>query len=368
MSSSSSSSQSSDAPFGVWTTRPSILSHPGFHRATLSRRDFLEAYRRDASAVLLEADGRASVPPRKPRSLRVLQWNVNGFAGDTGLETTPLLAQRISETILQADADCIFLNEFSWNFADHDSAQETLRRILQQEGYHTQLCASQVECPTFCATRLPTRHAPQEIRLSHERSAIVLQLKGSDDEEQDVTVVGTHLDHECGRQRHYEMKTLLQGLFPAANTTASRTSSGNPQDTNCGEGLDATSASWTRGELNQYTLSQRMILVGDLNQQRRVDYTPLEWNMALVPNMKSRGVCDDDGVDEMLQRNGFVCAWDDKTTDCTKNWTTTYPPSTHWSGTTVDYAYGRSMHATRVFVSPTGWSDHRMTVVDWKWP
>ena len=41
------------------------------------------------------------------------------------------------------------------------------------------------------------------------------------------------------------------------------------------------------------------------------------------------------------------------------------PPATHWTGTIVDYAYGRNLTAEGVYISPAYWSDHRMIVTDW---
>jgi hypothetical protein len=111
-----------------------------------------------------------------------------------------------------------------------------------------------------------------------------------------------------------------------------------------------------------------MILTGDLNQQRQVDYSDQEWKTVLAPNMKARGVCEDDGVDALLRAQNFYCSWDHYPSKTVRrNWTTPFPPSTHWSGTVVDYAYGRNVDPEMIFISPVGWSDHRMTVVDWTW-
>ena len=45
------------------------------------------------------------------------------------------------------------------------------------------------------------------------------------------------------------------------------------------------------------------------------------------------------------------------------------PPSTHWTGTIVDYSYGKGkdLAVSALYVSPCGLSDHRLLVTDWKW-
>ena len=43
------------------------------------------------------------------------------------------------------------------------------------------------------------------------------------------------------------------------------------------------------------------------------------------------------------------------------------PPATHWSGTVVDFSYGRNVAPVSVSVGAPGLSDHRMTVCDWSW-
>jgi hypothetical protein len=86
---------------------------------------------------------------------------------------------------------------------------------------------------------------------------------------------------------------------------------------------------------------------------------------------------------KLLMDQGFVCAWNNNgdgnnskkhyddaemvkaTSTVVTNWETSHPPAMHWSGTIVDYSYGRNILAVAVSISPAGWSDHRMTVCDW---
>lgn len=320
-----------------WTFRPSILSLENYKDATLRGETFLEYYQRDNERATKEAD--PEIPPRSAK-FRTLQWNLNGWAGDCGLLDAHTHSKQIISTILQADADCIILNEYHWY--DRERAHHELETALQRQGFNTIMCGT-VYCPTFIATRWSTSHTTEWV-LSRERSALVLQVMN--DQGESLTVIGTHLDHQDGAQRYTEMRNLLQELF---RTQRNR----NPQEEN------------DHCNSNDVLPGTRIILSGDLNQQRQKDYSEQEWNGAIAPNMQRRAACLDDGVDKILQSEGFVCAWDTKPT--TTNWTTEHPPSTHWSGTVVDYSYGRNVEANSIYISPAMWSDHRMTVVDWTW-
>jgi len=331
-----------------WTFRPSVLSLPSYRDANLPRETFLEYYQSDNDRAV-QSDGEATstqpIPPRSAK-FRTLQWNLNGWTGDSGTLNALTYYKQITATILQADPDCIILNEYHWNDSGRTHAQfETTLRGL---GYTTQICGT-VYCPTFVATRRRASNTT-ELLLSEERSALVLRLE--DNEGDFITVIGTHLDFRDGQQRRKEMQTLLSELVCQQQV------SGNPQenyDEHCSESS------------NDFLIQEntKVILAGDLNQQRQCDYAPEEWDSAIAPNMVKRNTCFDDGVDKLLQNEGFRCAWD--TSPAKTNWTTVHPPSTHWSGTIVDYSYGRNLRANAVFISPAGWSDHRMTVVDWDW-
>jgi len=111
-----------------------------------------------------------------------------------------------------------------------------------------------------------------------------------------------------------------------------------------------------------------ILIIGDFNQQRKEDYTENEWGL-ILENKERRGATVDDGVASLLKGKGFSCIWDRGFTE-SGNWRDDHPPpSTHWSGTIVDYSYGRGkgLRATNVFVSPSNLSDHRLIVTDWIW-
>ena len=106
------------------------------------------------------------------------------------------------------------------------------------------------------------------------------------------------------------------------------------------------------------------LIVGDFNQQREQDYTQTEWERILA-NKEHRfeETKHTDGVAELLQSSGFECAWEAAPS---RNWPTQDPPpSTHWTGTVVDYAYSRNLQNVGAYVSPAGMSDHRLVITDW---
>ena len=320
-----------------WTFRPSILSLESFKDASLFRETFLKYYQRDNERAIEQAN--PEIPPRSAK-FRTLQWNLNAWAGDSGTLNPLTHYKQIIATILQADADFIILNEY--HLSGYDRTHVELETALERLGYDTKMCGT-VFCPTFVATRWSTSYKTEWV-LSGDRSALVLNVVN--DQGESVTVIGTHLNHLFGDQRYKEMSNLIQQLC----CTQRNRNLQEENDTCNSEDVMA---------------GTRIILAGDLNQQRQRDYSEEEWNGAIVHNMERRKTCFDDGVDKLLQSKGFVCAWDTKPS--TTNWTTEHPPSTHWSGTIVDYSYGRNVEANSIYISPTKWSDHRMTVVDWTW-
>jgi endonuclease/exonuclease/phosphatase family metal-dependent hydrolase len=160
-----------------------------------------------------------------------------------------------------------------------------------------------------------------------------------------VRIYGTHLedyDDQGGIHRLRGIETLLQNIEDSSSTL------------------------------------EPMLIVGDLNQQRERDYAKDEW-AAICQNKKKRKAPTDDGVASKLEEAGFVCNLDfirrhsngtyNKTSFI--NWKSTDPPpATHWSGTIVDYSYGRGkgLAVSSLYVSPCGLSDHRLVVTDWDWP
>lgn len=298
-----------------WTFRPSALLLSNFGTRP-SKKGLVRSYHRDNERAM--KDG-VSVPPKPKAALRTLQWNIHAFV-TADYDQSPEVAYGVISAILKADADVIVLNEYHWD--GKDDRHHTLERRLKEKGY--KCWVGRILCPTFLATRLHVRGTMEELRLSVERSALMVH---ADDPQtgQPIWVVGTHLDHIDGNQRRKEMEVLLQNL--------------------------------------QTKEDGFMLLMGDFNQQRQHDYSLEEWDN-IAAGMASRGACPNDGVAELVQNFGFACSLDFDLAQT--NWDTPHPPSTHWTGTIVDYSYGKHMGALGVYVSPNGLSDHRCTVCDWQ--
>jgi len=191
------------------------------------------------------------------------------------------------------------------------------------------------------ATRLSVSESSR-FWLDTERAAVGLKLRlpaatvrddDDDDNTSDIWVYGTHLeacDGDQGEDRLVEMENLLKRI--ESDTTTSK---------------DAA-----------------VIVAGDFNQQRQMDYTEAEW-AAICANKESRYSPKDDGVAAALNQAGFTCTLDSSSLQL-QNWDKKDPPpSTHWTGTIVDYSYSRNLDAYSVYVSPSDLSDHRLIITDW---
>ena len=109
-----------------------------------------------------------------------------------------------------------------------------------------------------------------------------------------------------------------------------------------------------------------LMIIGNFNQQRERDYTAEEWRQISARKHPRRSPLDD-GVPALLEGAGFRCAFD-SIPRRGRNWLCDDPlPSTHWSGTVVEYTCfrGPGLKLDGVYVSPCGLSDHRMVVCDW---
>jgi endonuclease/exonuclease/phosphatase family metal-dependent hydrolase len=177
------------------------------------------------------------------------------------------------------------------------------------------------------ATRLPIEEF-DAFAIDNDRAAVYVKVKLESG--QAVKILGTHLDHEDengGRRRLSQAREVLK--------------------------------------LVGDTGDERVLILGDFNQQRSKDYTNEEW-AGICANKKLRGSPYDDGVAGELSKVGFSCVWDNVPVRI--NWIEgDPPPSTHWTGTLIDYTYSRGLlKCCGLFVSPSGLSDHRLIVSDWK--
>jgi len=323
----------------------------------------------------------------------------------------------IIRSICETDSDVLILNEIHWRelqmaqdlHMEHyhcdeqtkqsiQSSQSLLEEVLRLRGYHYSRVASHGDTPTMIATRKKVLSS-KEVILSDNRSALCVLIESGSS---CCWVVGTHLDAFDAEGRRNEIRTLLEQQNEANNNN------------------------------NNNYANVPILIAGDFNQQRSKDYTSSEWKK-VAGSADLRGVPLDDGVACILEKGGFKCILDDvkfklsqndngsnSNTSNTSNdsnrddenetnsdlggdnnvlcnWNQAQPPpSTHWSGTTIDYTYYSNHNSPRrsdsdsdttttadtstststststtniaphgVYVGRAGFSDHRMTVTDW---
>jgi endonuclease/exonuclease/phosphatase family metal-dependent hydrolase len=353
-------------PIMSWSFRPSALQNFNYHE--LSVDALISHYIQDNERAQKEG---VHVPPHPqhqleqhcvatstgpqdpqplppPSFLRTLQWNLQAWTSPLG-ERNESVDRGIMETIFETCADVLILNEYHWR--DNSKTQTRFEKKLQRKGYR-HFCGNNIT-PTMIATKCPVLDF-EEIVLSIERSALCLKIDavGKNHKNDFVWVIGTHLDAFNGNQRRREMQVLVDALQNR------------------------------RIFFDEESKPIPVIIAGDFNQQRQEDYQGQEWNF-IQQSMEKRSVCRDDGVATLLERQKFVCAIDQLVLQqrqaermglyCGEssavkrfNWEkASLPPSTHWSGTTIDYSYSRDFPVHGMYISPAGYSDHRMTVCDW---
>lgn len=314
--------------------------------ATISADSLFEHYQRDneqAAAANVEI-------PRRPaagtdsRGWRVCQWNVHYFHTMDSSGNFRTTYDEIYQELMKHDPDIIVLNEAA---ADDPAECLHFMRRLVNAGYQHWRVAN-IHFPTAMLVRHSGEIWINEIALDAKRTAVVMGVQLP--QETDITardssgttkprtlwIYGTHLHHleDCPGRRSLEMQTLLNHAKDRPPTDA-------------------------------------LLIVGDFNQQRPQDYASEEWERILA-NKAHRGESTaSDGVAELLEAQGLACVWDNDDSNNTgashgRNWSATDPPpATHWSGTVIDYAYSRHVRNVGVYVSPAGWSDHRLVITDW---
>mmetsp|Transcript_4384 Transcript_4384/g.9231 ORF Transcript_4384/g.9231 Transcript_4384/m.9231 type:complete len:425 (+) Transcript_4384:43-1317(+) len=384
-----------------WNFRPTALQRPAYAES-LPRQQLFTLFHQDNARALKRFCGIPTKPnnnANEERILRTLQWNVHGFMPSSQFNNHDDVDKiereqcNMIQAMLQANADVIVLNEYTWGGAEPPwRIYQQLEQQLQNHGYNHWLVGS-VSCPTFLATRCQLTTQLGEERLSIERSALVasIQVPSREENEDDSTnedrassktvihIIGTHLDFCNGKQRFQEMQQLMNQFVRPLRKQHEQQQQQKKRDTEAA------------------ATTPNILILGDLNQQRQKDYDKEEWRR-IAQSMDHRRAPRDDGVASLLHREGFGCAWDYPPPDRqqqqqqqpppsmkrTNFWyghnhdnesllppsCPPLPPSTHWSGTIVDYSYSSTnLSAVGCYVSPyVGLSDHRMTVCDWKIP
>lgn len=348
----------------MWKFRPQAFRNGYYGKIS----NLLEMYQDDnhRAASASETEDAVVIPVRPARTaLRTCQWNVH-FFDDYMSEGTynhcPVeLATAIIERVLETEPDVIVLNEFGMSRGCEPEAGRDCARALLESGGYTVFVADCI-CPTAIATKLTVLDNTKfqldimrdsvavQLRLAHSSSkeesnksqelamkddsqhASQPNSQGQGNEDHIFWVYGTHLedseDDQGGNYRLGEIKTLIEAIGFQTN---------------------------------------RVMIIGVFNQQRKQDYTRDEWQL-IVDNKQRRKSPVDDGVAYLLKAFGYGCIWDRPFAKDT-NWRALDPPpSSHWSGTIVDYTYHKDdrLLLSGVYVSPSNLSDHRLIVCDWE--
>ena len=268
----------------------------------------------------------SSLPPQRPpeASIRLTQYNVQLL--DFKLSPSAETASDITDLLLKTDSDVIILQELALCapitenlYPDAFALAEQLRR----SGFVNQHISKDIDYPVFIASRFPLAlPSPASHPLSRDAAAVHMTVQTSSGAP--VDVLGAHLDYRDASKRLRQAQEML-----------ALTRSSHPT-----------------------------LLVADFNQQRQADYTAEEWGW-IMPFKIDVGEPASDGVDELLSRAGFRCAYDEA--GAARNWPSDAPPApTHWSGTSIDRAYARGgLRCAGVFVHPAGFSDHHAVTSDW---
>jgi endonuclease/exonuclease/phosphatase family metal-dependent hydrolase len=329
----------------LWYFRPSALSSVNY--ATMTADQLYELYMKDNERASKE---RVQVPSLPTSGiLRTCQWNVHHFAPTEQVSDPFRLAVDIADRVLETNADVIVLNEFGIEpegCTDCRIPSDCCRERLEQHGYTVHIASCFF--PTAVATRLPLAGPIRKLDLDFERAAVAVPLDTTSNDstvreaiQSPLWIYGTHLEasnSQNGAYRREEIQRLLemmQKLHP-----------------NLGNAKAA--------------IQPRIMIIGDFNQQRAEDYTAQEWQQICGSKQRRQSPLDD-GVSSMLKETGFQCVFD-SVLPIRKNWpNNTPPPSTHWSGTLIDYTYfrGPGLRLNGVYVSSCSLSDHRMVLCDW---
>ena len=311
---------------------------------------------------------RPSSPPLRPlttkqeeetaENVRVLQWNVNVLMGKSGRD--PVQPKDIAKFILETKPDVVLLQEAGKQRFQEDLAsgystyyQQTVARLngrvaklqslLREAGYTVVVDDNDSsENPALLASRLDVVDKGESFSIDEKKYAdatkgdsrsgrfVRVALRGGSGDHQ-LGFLVTHLHHtergESRGVRRWEVTTLLRKWRENASK------------------VGAT------------------LLGSDLNYPRQCDHSPREWAVVRAGYEQLGEPTEGDGVAELLTDADFRCAYDISLDGAGT------PSFTHWTGTTVDFAWLHCRDEARWEVLrsealPTQLSDHLPVVTD----
>ena len=304
--------------------------------------------------------------------VRILQWNVNVLMGATGRD--PVSPEDVMAQISRTDADVVLLQEAGTQGFQEDllcgyskyyqqsverlnGRIECLHALLRKAGYSIVVADEYSENPALVATRLRVVDPGVSFRVDEgsfanatkgdSRSGRIVRVAlpngdaaggGSRGHSSQLAVLVTHLHHT-------EKLASLRGVRAAEVAALLQCWRKSAQPSNPTSPVIAT------------------VLASDLNFPRKKDYTSREWAIVRA-GFERLGEPLEDGVECALAAAGFRCTYDESGIGA--------PAFTHWTGTTVDFAWCHfrtpaEWTVLRSEAVPTNISDHLPVVTDLRW-
>jgi endonuclease/exonuclease/phosphatase family metal-dependent hydrolase len=338
------------------------------------RKLMIECFLNDVASPL------PPLPPKPDGGVRLLSWNLNILCGPDW--DTPVSAADVAKVISELDADILAMQEMPCESLDQKwdarlaaplARVRQLDEMLAGMGYST-LARSPADNPTLLASRLPLRNVEPftldvdgpTASLNHYegREEVWLESRAALYAEVDVGsrgttglgVYATHLSHKDAtliKKHANEQQPQQQAATPTDQ--AERAEAGGNMRAAPKEWADAVKMDgvrrrqaealmkhWRarRGTAGGSAAGQAAVVLADFNQPLQAHYTLEEWGVVSA-GLSSPAVAQplDDGVASLLRAEGFgdafeLCGNAHNFGPCRSS-----PPLTHWTGTTVDFAY-----------------------------
>jgi len=303
--------------------------------------------------------GSLGPPPMRDHSCaRLVTWNVNCLRGPDGRST--ISASEAAAMLESLDADVLALQEAPVDFDSSwgDWLVEPLARLRELdaklEGLGYKLLRSPATNPTLLATRLPISYTEgfsldEQPVCSQNGDAVWSETRGARYAElqlPDSEVLGVYATH-----LHHKDTQLLgekRSAFPGVRRREA----------------EKLLEHWEGRNVKPVTMAT--LVLADFNQPLQKHYDAGEWQV-VVAGLTHPAVAqpEADGVDELLVSKGFRCAYElakGRNNFGGQPW----PAMTHWTGTTIDFAYVHSHHLTSVgtYVQYSDLSDHAPVIID----
>lgn len=355
------------------------------------RRSMISHYLEDVRRVR----SMSALPPARPsRAVRFVTWNINILCGPDW--QTPVHEEDVAKVLESFDADVVVLQEAPvecldtlWDTALAQPMQRVRRMgdLLHAAGYTTQL-RSECENATLLATRLAVaethaftldEHGPtasvngEEVWVESRGARFAALVPPGDASLPPIACFATHLSHKD--------RTLVRPAPEAAEPATAEPAAAEPFAPEPVQMRSALHGEWA-GASEVGGVRQRQaavllrhadaqpaercaILLADFNAPVCSHYDTTEWRV-VAAGLQSAHVNQplDDGVRRLLTSRSFQCAYEASRADNFGG--RPAPALTHWTGTTVDFAYvrGGAWEVAGAYVGYTPLSDHLPVVVD----